>query len=76
MAILVTGAFMGLVPFAGPASERTWQGNSGGANRVLCTCFLGGKWQNGSDLPGFGVLLAEIALYNVYERVPAIKTIP
>ncbi len=28
------------------------------------------------DLPGFCVLLAGIALYNVYEYVPAVKTRP
>ncbi len=55
-----------------------WQGSSWGLKRVLCTCsHRGGDGKmEAFFLPGFGVLLAGIALYNVYECVPAVKTRP
>ncbi len=57
-----------------PASEKAWQSNCGKAKRVLCTCFRrrGGKMEL-LDLPNFSVLLAGIALCNVYESDPAVK---
>ncbi len=52
-----------------------WQDISGGPKRVLCTGFREGDGNlEVFNLPFFGVLLAGITLYNVYECVPAVKT--
>ncbi len=56
-----------------PGCEMAWQANSLGPKRVMGTCFeVSGKMEV-FEVPGFGVFLAGMALYNFYECVPAVK---